>query len=230
MKLVLLPGMDGTGNLFADFVKALPSEYEAEIARYPTDVFISYSDLIPIIGSSTPRSEPFVLVAESFSTPLAIRYAATNPPNLKGLVLYARFATSPVRGWRRFFGYLLLPILFRFPLPRFVVALLLVGSTAPRELTTAVKSAVSSVQRKVLMDRFRAVLECDARAELTKTTVPVLYVRAKDDRLVPKSCLGEIQRIKPLTFVAEIRGPHLILQREPTKTAEVVARFVRQIH
>ena len=34
-KLVLLPGMDGTGELFDSFVKALPQSFTTEIVRYP---------------------------------------------------------------------------------------------------------------------------------------------------------------------------------------------------
>jgi hypothetical protein len=52
-------------------------------------------------------SEPFVLLAESFSTPVAIRVAAENPTNLKGLILCAGFATSPVSGLPRMLGWLL---------------------------------------------------------------------------------------------------------------------------
>ena len=71
-RLVLLPGMDGTGDLFADFVSALPDGFETGIVRYPTEIFLSYSELMPLVQSLAPASEPFVLVAESFSTPLAL--------------------------------------------------------------------------------------------------------------------------------------------------------------
>ena len=85
-KLILLPGMDGTGELFADFVKALPN-LEIEVMRYPTDRHLSYEQLVPIVRSGISASEPFVFVAESFSTPLAIKLAADNPSNLKGVVI-----------------------------------------------------------------------------------------------------------------------------------------------
>ena len=225
---MLLPGMDGTGNLFADFVEALPDEFETEIVRYPTDVFRSYLDLLPLVNSASQPSEPYVLVAESFSTPLAIQYAATCPPNLKGLVLCAGFTTSPVQGWRRILSSLLSPVLFRLPLPSFIVRLLLAGSTASPALVAAVKAAISSVQSVVLSARFRAVLGCDTRAELAQIAVPILYLQAMRDRLIPPSCLEAIQRVKPETVVSAIDGPHLLFQREPLQTADVVARFVHQ--
>jgi pimeloyl-[acyl-carrier protein] methyl ester esterase len=100
-KLILLPGMDGTGELFTDLLEALPDEFETEAVRYPTDGCLSYAQRMPLVKSATTISKPFVLVAESFSTRLAIQYAATHPTNLKGLVICAGFVTSPVRGWFR---------------------------------------------------------------------------------------------------------------------------------
>lgn len=68
-KLVMLPGMDGTGELFADFVEALPDRFEVEVVRYPTNVCLSYTELMTFVQSAAPGSEPFVLIAESFSPP-----------------------------------------------------------------------------------------------------------------------------------------------------------------
>jgi pimeloyl-[acyl-carrier protein] methyl ester esterase len=226
-KLVLLPGMDGTGRLFTDFVDALPEEFETVTVRYPTDRCLSYSELVGLVRSSCPESEPFILVAESFSTPLAIKYAAMNPSNLEGLILCAGFAVSPMQGWRRFLGSLFAPILFCVGLPEFAVKLWLVGPDAPPSLVAAVRVAVLSVWPKVLAARLRAVLACESRAELGQIAKPILYIQAKRDHLVSASCLEVIRRIKPQVAVAEILGPHLVLQREPQRSAEVIVAFVR---
>jgi pimeloyl-[acyl-carrier protein] methyl ester esterase len=179
LKLVLLPGMDGTGMLFAGFVTALPESFETMTVRYPTDRPLSNLELEGIVRAACPVTEPFMLVAESFSTPLAIQYAASNPVNLEGLVLCAGFATSPVRGWRRLLGWLLSPLVFRVPLPNLAAKLWLVGPDAPPSLLATVRAAVSSVQPRVLAARLRAVLGCDVRAELCRVAAPVLYIQAK---------------------------------------------------
>jgi pimeloyl-[acyl-carrier protein] methyl ester esterase len=228
MRLVLLPGMHGTGNLFADFVKALPCIFVAETLSYPSDASLSSSELLKYLQSAIPASEPFVLIAESFSTPLAIQYAAGHPSRLKALILVAGFVTSPAHGWMRFLGSRLPSTLFGVPLPSFV-AMRIVGPNAPPELISALRAAVSSVNPTVLSSRLRAVLACDARTELREVAVPILYIQAKQDCLVPASCLEEIRRIKPQTAVATIAGPHLILQREPQQSAAAVTEFIRQI-
>jgi len=229
LKLVLLPGMDGTGQLFNDFVEALPNALEAVTVRYPTERCLSYSELENFVRAVCPTSGPFMLLAESFSTPLAIQYAAANPENLVGLVLCAGFATSPVRGWRQLLGRLLAPLLFRIPLPNLAARLWLVGPDAPPSLLATVRDAVSSVQPKVLATRLWAVLGCDVRAELGRVASPVLYIQAKQDRLVSAACLEELRRIKPQMAVAALDGPHLLLQREPRRAAEVVAGFAQHL-
>jgi pimeloyl-[acyl-carrier protein] methyl ester esterase len=221
--------MDGTGELFADFENALCGMFETVRVRYPTGSCFSYSELACFVQSAIPNSEPFVLIAESFSAPLAIQCAAKNSPNLKGLVICAGFATSPIRGYRRFLGSLLSRILFFAVLPEFAAKFWLVGPDAPPSLLAAVRGAISSVQPKVLAARLRAALACDARAQLSRVVVPILYVQAKKDRLVSALCLEDIQRIKPHTAVAIIDGPHLLLQRRPQRAAQVVSEFVQQL-
>jgi pimeloyl-ACP methyl ester carboxylesterase len=130
---------------------------------------------------------------------------------------------------RRFIYSLLLPSLANIALPEFVTRHLLVGPNAPPSLVTSVRTAVASVKPNVLSARLRAVLACDARAELSQVAVPILYLQAKQDRLVNESCLEEIRRIRPQTLVAVIGGPHLLFQREPQLTADAVTEFIQQL-
>jgi len=241
IKLVLLPGMDGTGELFRDFVAALPEGSETVVAHYPGDRRLRYAGLMEFVqaavsvisgtsstsaNSATSTDAPFCLIAESFSTPLAIQYAAMNPPNLKGLVLCAGFCTSPLQGWRRTLAFGLAQFIFWLPLPGFFVEMLLAGPNAPRSLVTAVKAAASWVEPEVMAGRVRDVLTCDVRAALAKVSVPILYLQAAQDQLVSPDCLAEAQRIKPEETVV-VDGPHLLMQREPKLCADVVMRFVQ---
>jgi pimeloyl-ACP methyl ester carboxylesterase len=117
-RLVLLPGMHGTGELFSEFMKMIPEPKHIEALHYPTDVSPSYSQLLGAVEFFVPASEDFVLLAESYSTPLAIQFAATDPPNLKGLILCAGFAASPIRGWRKLLAWVIAPLVFRLPCRR----------------------------------------------------------------------------------------------------------------
>jgi len=224
--LVLMPGLDGTGTLFEDFVAALPSKFSKVVVRYPADRCLSYAELEECVADAASGSEPVVLLAESFSTPLAIRLAAKRPSNLAGLILCAGFAACPVRGLLRSTALGLAPILFRLPLPTSVLRALLAGRDARPPLVAAIRSAVLSVRRSVLSGRLRMVLRCDERMSLAEVGVPILYIQAEDDQLVRGGCLTEIQEIRPDIHAVCIAGPHLILQSRPKETARAVAEFV----
>lgn len=227
LNIVLLPGMDGTGKLFQEFVTALPESLKTVIVRYPTEQHISYVELENLVRTACPASEQYILLSESFSTPLAVKFAASNPANLAGLVLCAGFASSPVKGWRRFLGHLFAPLVFHLPLSNFAARQWLVGPDAPSSLLAAVRAAVASVQPRVLAARLQALLRCDVRTELGQIEVPILYFQGIGDRLVSASCLGEIRRIKPQVKVASIVGPHLLLQRQPHRCAEAMVEWAK---
>ena len=87
LKLVLLPGMDGTRTLFQPFVDALAGEFEIQIVRYPTHKAFGYEELEAFVRAALPTDSPFILLGESFSGPIAVSIAASKPAALVGLVL-----------------------------------------------------------------------------------------------------------------------------------------------
>lgn len=225
-KLVLLPGLDGTGDLFQWFLETLPPAFDVRVVRYPPDDCLSEQELAGIIRSVYPASDPFILLAESFSTPLAIQCAAETPKNLKGLILCAGFATNSMRLLKSAAGSRLAHLAFMLGIPAFAVKTWLLGADASPELVRAVRKAISKVRRRVLIDRLEQVVSCDVQSELSKIVVPILYLRATRDRLIPSRCLDEIREVKPDIEVVSLPGPHLLLQREPGRTAGVVTNFL----
>jgi len=221
--------MDGTGELFSKFIAALPETFEAVVAGYPTERYLSYSELENFVRAACPTSEPFMLIAESFSTPLALKYAAANPANLEGVVLCAGFAASPVRGWRRFIALLLAPVMFHVTIPNVAVRRWLVGADASLSLVRAVRTAVASVKPDVLAARLRAALACDVRGAVGQVGVPILYIWAEQDRLVNALCVEELRQLKPEMAVASLEGPHLLLQQQPQKAAAAVVGFIGSV-
>jgi pimeloyl-ACP methyl ester carboxylesterase len=221
--------MDGTGKLFTEFVKVFTAEFEITVASYPTDVCRPYSELKESVRSLLPKSDSYALLAESFSTPLAIQCAAEKPGNLEALILCAGFSTSPLRGWSLPFISRLAPIVLRFKLPAVAARSFLIGRNAPETLLNTVREVISSVRPAVLAARIQAIFACDVRKELAQIRVPTLYLRATEDKLVPAACMEEILRIKPDTTVIAVTGPHLLIQREPRKIAEAIAIFLRQL-
>jgi pimeloyl-[acyl-carrier protein] methyl ester esterase len=227
--LALLPGFDGTGDLFADFIAALPESWTATTVTYPTDRFLRYADLRPFVSAAVPQVERFVLVAESFSSPLAVWYAATNPRNLAAVVICAGFVRNPLRGWSGAVRALAKPWFFELKPPRTVLEYFLLGQHAPSGLLQSLRHALQRVSPSVLSSRLQEVLDCDARDDLRRTTVPLLYLEATFDRLLPLSCKDEFSQIRPDSVLKSVPAPHLLLQREPQKAATVIMAFINSL-
>lgn len=222
--LVLLPGMDGTGELFRPLIAALGDSVDVIPVRYPAAELLDYAALTAWVRSRLPKHKPFLLLGESFSGPIAVSLAADSPPQLKGLILCASFVRNPrpmLAGVRQLVAQMPMP-----PIPAQVVAPLLLGGFSTPELRMALNSAIAQLPPATLRERLSAVLSVDATEQLTQVKVPCLYLRAIHDRLVPKAAAELILRIKPDTVRMDIPGPHCLLQAMPHLAAAEIWRFI----
>ena len=228
MTLVLLPGMDGSGELFAGFVAALGDGIAPLVLSYPAEQPLDYQGLADFARDRLPVGQPYVLLGESFSGPVAIALAASRPPDLVGLVLSCTFARNPVPRLRRFAGLIpFLPISSKFTglaLP------LLLGGHATPALRRTLRGVLDQVRPAVLRARMRAVLGVDYSAQLRGVTVPVLYLQAAQDRVVSRASARHITLLLPQVKAVVLDGPHLLLQAAPVAAASVVREFAEQIY
>jgi pimeloyl-ACP methyl ester carboxylesterase len=225
--LVLLPGLDGTGKLFSEFVNVLGSSVDSRIVAYPKDQPLGYDELEALVMAVIPRNQPFILLGESFSGPLAIRIAAHAPPGLAAVILCASFAKNPYPWlwWAR-------PLAAYLPLkslPRWVRAPLMWGSASPQRAPAQMERAMAGVSPTVIRARIAALLAADESAALGLLRVPMLVLRARRDRVISRAASRWILKKRPSAQMAEIDGPHLLLQTRPAECADAVRRFMRTV-
>ncbi len=224
--LVLLPGMDGTGDLFVPLIAALDPSLTPEIVRYP-DVPLDYAGHVAVARERLPNDAPYVLLGESFSGPVAITLAASAPPRLLGVVLCASFVRRP-----RIALQVLRPLV-GFVHPRMVPApiaeLALMGRYATPELRRAHSDCLRTVSRRTLSARLEAVADVDVTETLAGLRLPLLYLRGREDRVVPASAMRLFMRHAPSARVLDIEGPHFLLQTKPRESAAALLEFVRAI-
>jgi pimeloyl-ACP methyl ester carboxylesterase len=218
VSLVLLPGLDGTGRLFDRFVRLAPSTLSITEVSLPIDRILSYDDLAELVRPSIP-DERVVLLGESFSGPLALRLAALVQP--LGVILCASFVRSPAL---HRLSAAPLSFLLKASPPVSVVSALLSGGDEP--LAAELARAVLTVDREVIASRVRMVLEVDATSDLRQYGGPLLYLRAMRDRVVSKRQATLLHELRPDAVIAEIDGPHLLLQTRPEDCWKHVASFV----
>jgi pimeloyl-[acyl-carrier protein] methyl ester esterase len=222
--LVILPGMDGAAAPRADFVAALGPEIEPRVVSYPPDSALGYAELEALARASLPTDRPYVLLGESFSGPIAISIAASRPPQLIGLILCVTFARNPLpvlgsMPW-------LLPLIpFRLA-PMRVIRAVLLGRFATAPLSDALRATFEEVSTQTFKARLAAVARGDMRPALAKVRVPVLYLRATEDRLVPRRCADDIALLATQTRIVDIEAPHTLLQVKPAAAAAAAKAFI----
>ncbi|MBC8026710.1 MAG: alpha/beta hydrolase [Steroidobacteraceae bacterium] len=224
--LVLLPGMDGTGELFDPLLDALPVRIDTTVVRYP-DRAASYAEHEAIARAELPKNQPYVLLGESFSGPVAVQIAASAPANLRGLILCASFLTRPHKAleWLRPFVSFASPKL----LPSFVAQRSLLGRFATEELRAAQTRALAHVSSPTLTSRLRAMADVDARAAMRAVAVPTLYLQATEDRVVDARFAGEYAQCAKHPSILKLEGPHLLLQSNAAGSAEAIERFIDKL-
>ena len=221
--LVLLPGMDGTGDLFAPLLDALGERFETIVVRYPLHEPLDYAGLLPIARAALPVDRRFLLVAESFSGPLGIVLAAEAAPGLDGLILCGSFARNP-RPALAGFGRWSKALPLNAAMVRIAIAATL-GGRVEASTRKLIERTVARLPAPVLATRLRAVLEVDVGRELSKVNAPILYLQATRDRAVPPSAADVIRHVRPDADLVRLDGPHFLLQANPLGAAAEIARF-----
>jgi pimeloyl-ACP methyl ester carboxylesterase len=222
--VLVLPGMDGTGQLFRPFVERLSKRRNVEVAAYPPDLPLDYDGLTDLAASRAPR-QPYVVLGESFSGPIAIEIAARDR-RVTGLVLVASFARHPLPSW------------FEPPsrlidvgrLPAALIEALLLGSDRTPGVRERLARILPTITPATMRARTSAVLRIDKRDRLAAVLCPILCIAATKDLLLGSRGLRDIRAVRPDSQVALIDGPHMLLETRPEAVAAAIDDFcARQV-
>ncbi len=222
--LLLLPGLDGTGLVFGPLVTQLPAEIETQLVRYPADRLMSLQEHVTFAKKQFPKKKPFVLLAESFSGPIALQLLADPPENLIGVIFVATFAHHPspflLDAGRILPQGLLLKLFTTTLFSRFFC---LAG--ASKDAVKLFRQALKSVKLQVLSQRLQILAELPPPPD-TAFSGPCLYIQPSNDRLVSSRALAPLQRHLPQLQVEKIHGPHIILLAQAVTGARLISDFI----
>lgn len=222
--LILLPGLDGTGELFAPLLQALGEDVTTSVVRYGAE--LTFDEYVESAAKALP--ERCVLIAESFSGPVAIAVAARHPGKIRGLVLCATFATSPFRTLTKLVRFVPKRLFRSSPLSATVLNYFsLSGDSA--DVRPSPVAVVSGVPPAIMRARLACLGMVDVQPLLNRVAAPVLYVRASRDRIVSARLSRELTSQLPTVTVAEINGPHLLLQARPRECAAAIGSFIQAL-
>lgn len=230
MKAVFLPGMDGTGMLFDPVIRLWPANAPPPLVlSYPSDQLLSYDQLKAYVMDRLPTQEPFILIAESFGGPLAVRVAADRPPMLKGLVLCATFVRPPQAWLGRWMTRWIGPYLFKGPLlPTLGKWSMRAQGLADWQIQLLLK-AITHDRPKVLAYRLKEIAQVDAVADLKNCPVPVLCLYAERDLFLTRRCHELIGKVTPNVQLIGLDTPHFLLQSKPAEALQYIQAFIQKL-
>jgi pimeloyl-ACP methyl ester carboxylesterase len=223
--LLLLPGFDGTGELFAPLQSALGENADTAVVRYKNEVTLE--DYIETVASLLMEMDgETVLVAESFSGPIALSILARYPERVKAAVLCATFAVSPFRLGASLVSLLPNSVHSLDPIKALFLKIMCLDKEPDLGLLHDALSAIRSVPASTIKSRMKVLASVDVRSLLSQVTTPVLYLQAMQDRLVGTQLSRQLISGLENVSVRQIGGPHMLLQSRPHECAEAILEFI----
>jgi pimeloyl-ACP methyl ester carboxylesterase len=226
MKVVLLPGLDGTGILFRPFIELLSREIKVQVISYPADNKMSYTELVGFVLSKLPK-EDFILVGESFSGPITYQVALHKPEHLRSVIFVATFLSAPKKKLLNLTKILPVKLFFNMPIPNVIVKKYLFGSGIADEIIKLFKKSLKIVPSGVLSFRLNEISRLKGNQQ--PCDIKATYVQATDDKLVPDSSVEEFRKVCKNLTILRVEGTHFILQTNPSACAEIVENEIRLI-
>src|SRR5258708_10534761 len=120
--------MDGTGTLFKAFIQLLPDGIDVRVASYPEDTYLTYEQLAERVMKVVPDSSPYVIIAESYSGPVASLAAAHPVGNLRAVVFVSSFVSLPCGHIGSWIAKVVPTALFRWRAPVWILRWFLMNS------------------------------------------------------------------------------------------------------
>lgn len=187
--LVLVPGMDGTGRLFYRQVPLLAKRYRVATYRLrddAPDMVTLVDDLAQVARTAAAAGAQVVVVGESFGGALALSFALANPQLVSALVVLNSFP--------RFLPQARLSLAIRalrvmpweaMPLVRRLTAFRLHSRYTHRAEIHRFMELTRETTREGYVARLRILQAYDVRDRLGELEMPVLFLAAERDHLVP---------------------------------------------
>ncbi len=186
----LVPGIDGTAELFYRQIPVLAKRFNVVAFPLPNKRMASLDDLVSdfaqLIRETSPG--PVILCGESFGGALSLSLGLQHPELVRALVIVNSFpyldnrvqlALAP--RLTRLIPWVAMPFIRRFTEHRIHSA-----HTLDEDLAEF-RARMRGVERDGYVRRLELLRDYDIRSQLGRLTMPVLLVAGTDDRLVPSA-------------------------------------------
>ena len=223
-RLVLLPGLDGTGKLYAPMVPYLEPHFEMTFVTYPD--LDSFADYIVCAQNQLPATPGFSLVAESFSGPVAMALMVHQPEEIGPSVLASTFARSPLATLTRMANSVPADIFSIGALKEFCMDVYASDEEDNSETQPLPLNVSEQLDGTLLKHRISVFSRIDVSALLPNIQAPILQLHGLRDRIVSENDAEMIQSSLPNVERVDIDAPHLLLQTRPQQCSQLIYRHI----
>lgn len=224
-----LPGLHGTDELYGAIRERLPKGVQAEFVNLPSSGKQDYNTLCDWLQGELPelpQGQKRLMIAESFSGPLALRFTSQRTDEVAGIVLAATFCDTPLNP-----GIALLPLrpLFMVKPPGKALRHFLIGDDASAVEVAELKAVVQAIPSSTLTKRVRTILQLMERDNPQLPDLPMLILQSQSDNLIPWEAQRKLEACYPKANTHWIESPHLIMQRCPKQCVKRIVKFAKTI-
>jgi pimeloyl-ACP methyl ester carboxylesterase len=194
--LVLVPGMDGTGQLFYRQTPSLSESFRTAtyaLRSTATTMDTLVDDLARVVDTVAPDTRRAVVIGESFGGALAMSFALARPEQVSALVVLNSFPYFAPQFRLRLarYGLALLPW-GAMSLIRRATAFRLHSAHTQREEIRRFMELTASADREGYINRLQVLMSYDIRDRLHDLRPPALFLAAEQDHLVPSVAQAEL--------------------------------------
>jgi aminoacrylate hydrolase len=205
--VVLVPGMDGTGELFYRQRPLLARSRRVATYRLrdaTAEMPMLVADLAHVIDAVAPVERRAIVIGESFGGALAMSLALAHPERVEALVVLNSFPhfTPQVRLRLAVWGLRAMPW-GMMGLVRRLTAFRMHSAHTHAEEIERFLQLTRLATREGYLNRLRALMRYDIRHRLPELLVPTLFLASDQDHLVPA--------VVQARYMAE-RVPHAVVR------------------
>ena len=176
--------------MFFPIIPFLENHFEVHVVKYSDE--ISVDDYVESALAQLPTSVPVSLLAESFSGPIAITLLADKRLNFLASVLSATFCKSPLPLLTRAANYLPERLISGNSVSIFFLDYFVMGRKSNPDVRQKLREVVKKVSPDQRRNRIKLVSKVDVTDKIKSIAVPLLYIQATEDIVVPANSGREI--------------------------------------
>ncbi len=221
MKIILLPGVDGTGILFEPFVDTFKADVPVEVIPLTKDSDQSILNQVSIIEEAV-GDEEIILIVESYSGLLAYELAKRNKLHIKQIFFFGCFLQPP-----SFIGKIgrFLPVRLLNIIPDKLLSHILFNRWSSPELIALFRKAVESVNFPNLKQRLKTIATYQKPTQ--PIDVPCVYVQGTMDNLVNAYNVKAFEELCSDLQVEVVEATHMLLQTQPETMSQLIHKYLK---